>query len=269
MTRGMFAILLMVLSAFACTRMAEAQLVPQKLEPHPLPAKVLEGLTKLAAESDVLVLGETHGTQETPAVALALLAPLDKLGYGALALEIPAHEQQPLEDWATGKTETVPLFFAKPFDDGRGNIQALALIRMALSAPLGWQLICFDEPWDFQLNEKRNADEAKGEEDSQLEDAAADWVRRDAAMAALLARERAKVGGGGKVLAICGSFHARTSRDIFEQRSMPPPHDFVVPMVEPGRVFSFARCRPSSRTVNLTSRLYSRYQGAGSGRHRA
>lgn len=213
MKPGLFAVLLTAVGAFVSAHVAEAQLVPQKLEPHPLPAKVLEDLTKLGAESDVLVLGETHGTQETPAIASSLLVPLGKLGYGALALEIPAHEQQPLNDWATGKSETVPPFFAKPFDDGRANIQTLALIRTALSAPHRWRLICFDEPWDFHLDQTRNADKAKGEQELQSEDVVAAWVRRDAAMAAVLAKEKTDLGRGVKVLAICGGFHARTSRD--------------------------------------------------------
>ncbi len=192
---------------------AQAQVAVQKLEPYPLPAKALESLTKLADESDVLVLGETHGTQETPAVAAALLGPLAKLGYGALALEIPAHEQQRLVDWATGKTETVPRFFAKPFADGRGNLQTLALIRTALSPPHRWRLICLDEPWQASADDLRETDRTGSEPESgvQPEDGAKIFVRRDAAMAAKLAKERARIGGDVKVLAICGNFHARTS----------------------------------------------------------
>lgn len=192
---------------------AQAQVVAEKLEPYPLPAKALESLTKLAGESDVLVLGETHGTQETPVVAAALLTPLAKLGYGALALEIPADEQQRLVDWAAGKTETVPRFFAKLFADGRGNLQTLALIRTALSPPHGWRLICFDVPWQASADELRETDRAESEPESgvQPEDGAKMFVRRDAAMAAKLAKERARIGGDIKVLAICGKFHARTS----------------------------------------------------------
>ena len=49
---------------------------------------------------------------------------------------MPAEQQGPLTDWATGKTKAVPSFFAKPIADGRGNVQALSLIRTALSAAL-------------------------------------------------------------------------------------------------------------------------------------
>ena len=201
----------LILSIVLFTIAANAQ-VPEKLEPYPLPAKALEGLTKLAAESDVLVLGETHGTQETPAVAAALLAPLSKLGYKALALEIPAEEQQPLLDWASGKTETVPPFFAQPFADGRGNIQTLALIRTALSPPHNWRLICFDASWKSLFDEPAKLDKKANDPAAPPLDPTAIFVRRDAAMAANVAKERVKLGRDVKVLAICGTFHARTSR---------------------------------------------------------
>ena len=133
-----------VIVLFATSLVAQAQVAPITLESYALPAKAQLALGELAAQSDVLILGETHGTQEVPAVAAALLAPLTKLGYVALALEVPADQQGPLADWSTGKTATVPKFFAKPIEDGRGNIQVLSLIRTALSPPFRWQLICFD-----------------------------------------------------------------------------------------------------------------------------
>ena len=82
----------------------QAETVPDRIQPYPLPARAERALVALAGEADVLVLGEMHGSQEVPAVAAALLGPLTKLGYGALALEVPAEEQGPLTDWATGKT---------------------------------------------------------------------------------------------------------------------------------------------------------------------
>ncbi|HVW39505.1 MAG TPA: hypothetical protein VHB99_19440 [Pirellulales bacterium] len=200
----------LILGLVLFTIAANAQ-VPERLEPYPLPAKALKGLTKLAAESDVLVLGETHGTQETPAVAAALLAPLGKLGYKALALEVPADDQHALVDWASGKTETVPRFFAQPFADGRGNIQTLALIRTAMSPPYNWRLICFDASWNSLFDEPLKPDKTANKPTAPPQDPAAIYVRRDAAMAANVAKERAKLGRDVKVLAICGDFHARTS----------------------------------------------------------
>ena len=184
-------------------------------------------MCELAGESDVLILGENHGTQEVPAVAAALLAPLSELGYGALALEIPADDQGPLTDWATGKTEALPNFFTQPYADGRGNIQVLSLIRAALSPPYGWKLICFDQSWEG--NEKDDAESRKTERQvaSQLsmEDPIAVCVRRDATMALNLADQRTRLAPDAKVLAICGNFHARTSRHSANDKQLGLPAD--------------------------------------------
>lgn len=104
-----------------------AQPAIPSLEPYPLPSKVRQALVELAGQSDILILGEQHGTQEVPALAVALLEPLAKQGYRALALEIPSDQQGPLSDWAAGKTDAIPSFFAEPSADGRGNVQALSL----------------------------------------------------------------------------------------------------------------------------------------------
>lgn len=170
--------------------------IPNALEPYPLPARVLAALDKLAAESEVLILGEFHGTQEVPAVASALLAPLSKRGYGILALEIPTDQQGPLIDWASGKTATIPTFFARPAADGRGNIQTLALIRTAIAQ--GWKLVCFDQS-EMPLPPKLTTED----------EIYAFSVRRDVTMARNLTKART---GEAKVLAICGNMHARTSR---------------------------------------------------------
>ncbi len=195
-----------------CT-LADAQIIPQTIEPYPLPARARQALCELAGESDVLILGETHGSQEVPAVAAALLTPLAKLGYGALALEIPADEQGPLTDWATGKTEAVPGFFAKPIGDGIGNIQALSLIRTALSPPLRWKLICFDQ--SQEVAEKDDAKLQKMDPRAMAppfsDDFIAICVGRDAAMASNLADQRAKLAADARVLAICGNLHAMIS----------------------------------------------------------
>ena len=73
------------------------------------------------------MFGETHGTKEVPAVLENLLPTLAKLGYGALALEVPRDEQAALTLWAKDDTAPAPRFFAKPSPDGRGNQQVLAL----------------------------------------------------------------------------------------------------------------------------------------------
>ena len=71
-----------------CTS-AFAQFGPQALKPYTLAPAVQRSANELAAQCDVLILGETHGTQEVPAVAAALLAPPMSLGYQVLAVEVP------------------------------------------------------------------------------------------------------------------------------------------------------------------------------------
>ncbi len=200
---------------------ARAQLVTEALRPYPLPADVTRSFGEVAAQSDVLILGELHGAQEVPAVAASLLAPLTDLGYNVLALEIPSDQQAPLTAWATGKTGTVPSFFARPNGDGRGNIQLLTLIRTALSPPSRWQLICFDETeaaMQRQVEElKRQAEQgsrekARSTSQPALSDAlTALSLQRDAAMASNLANQRQRLAPPGKCLVICGNLHARTA----------------------------------------------------------
>jgi hypothetical protein len=188
-----------------------------ELKPYPLPAGIERSVTELAAQSDVLLLGETHGTQEVPAVGKALLAPLTKLGYNVLALEVPSDLRAPLTDWATGKTPILPGFYAKPNGDGRGNLQTLALIRTALSPPFRWKLICFDETEAAELREieqLKHKEDTKSQEklESSLQaDAIEFWQRRDATMASNLATQRQQLAPTAKVLGICGNLHARTA----------------------------------------------------------
>jgi len=209
--------------AFAATGLAQS--VPE-LQPYPLPAKAEKALTGLAGTTDVLVLGELHGTQEVPAIASALLAPLSKLGYGVLALEMPADQQQPLVNWATGKTADIPPFFNKSIkladgrllEDGRGNVQLLSLVRTALSPPLQWKLVCFDEPWHDITYSPAAATKVvelppptKG-----LPDEMELAVWHEKSMASRLAHERDKLAPQAKILAICGNIHARTSNTCRE-----------------------------------------------------
>jgi hypothetical protein len=96
---------------------AHAQQMTETLQPYPLPAEIKRSLGQIAAQNDLLILGEFHGTQEVPALAASLLAPLTKLGYNVLALEVPSDQQAPLTAWATGKTTKVPSFFTRPGSD--------------------------------------------------------------------------------------------------------------------------------------------------------
>jgi hypothetical protein len=206
---------------------AFAQFGPQALKPYPLPTAVQRSVTELAAESDVLILGETHGTQQVPAVAAALLAPLTKLGYQVLAVEVPTDQQASLTAWATGKTKTVPSFFAMPSEDGRGSIEALKLIRTALSPPFRWKLICFDMTEDDM--QRQIAEMDRGAKQSSQEGPASTLefeqmmaisLQRDAVMASNLADQLRQLPAEAKVLVICGNLHARTANHAADSQLM-------------------------------------------------
>ncbi|AGA28453.1 hypothetical protein [Singulisphaera acidiphila] len=189
------------------------------LKPYPLPPAARADIEKLAASSNVLILGETHGTQEVPELTASLLEPLAKLDYHILAIEVPNKEQASLLAWAHGKTERVPDFFANPSGDGRGNAQLLSLVRIAVSPPFRWQVICFDDT-ESMLEQQRlilmQKKPTGGAEAPQLtaEDGIALWRARDAAMAANLLRETKSLKTTSKILAVCGNLHARVTNDM-------------------------------------------------------
>jgi hypothetical protein len=197
---------------------ARAEVAIPEQEAYPLPTEARQSLDTLANESGVLVIGETHGTKEVPAILEGLLATLTKRGYGALALEVPHDKQPALARWAKGETQEVPRFFAKPSPDGRGNQQVLALVRRALGPPYGWKLICFDATNEELSREmmKRLPKDAKGsigERAAKLSsnDQVALSLERDAMMARNLAAERENLPPKTKVVVVCGNFHARTA----------------------------------------------------------
>jgi hypothetical protein len=210
----LFIVLTVTLSA--ATLKAEAP-IPTQL-PYPLPVDVRESLTKVASESDILILGETHGTQEVPAIVETLLDTLSKLGYRVIALEVPHNERVPIQKWATGATDVLPAFFAKPGQDGRGNMQVLHMVRRALMPPYNWKLICFDES-EEELMHQALAMLPKGSEERIREaaakmskqDIAALGLQRDATMAELFSTERKKFAKSDKLLCVCGDVHARTA----------------------------------------------------------
>lgn len=158
------------------------------ITPYDLSASAKSQLLALAAQSDLLLLGETHGTQEVPRLVLGLLDDLTTLGYGGLALELPRGEGSPLVQWAAGKSNPPPFFGPAEFRDGRGNAQALALIRQTLSHQGSWNLLCFDV--DF-LREGET------------------WADRDRHMAEGLLEQWGERCAGQKVIAVCGNYHSR------------------------------------------------------------
>jgi hypothetical protein len=157
-----------------------------QVDTPPLPANVEEAVLKLAGRCDLLLFGELHGTREVPALVGSLLSKLGSIGYAGLGLEVPADQRQTLAEWASGQTSEPPRFYAQPSRDGRGTIEALGLAKQA--SALDWQLLCFDQPAG-QAPER--------------------WADRDAWMAHNLLEQWAARCNGRRVVAVCGSLHAR------------------------------------------------------------
>jgi erythromycin esterase-like protein len=181
--------------------------VPERIAPYPLPKDAKERLLALAARSDVLILGEIHGSQEVPRILATLLPDLAKLGYRGLALEVGADHRDGIEAWARGADGApIPPMYARPPADGRGNVETLALLRSALGASReggagassggdGWRLLCFDvAPAQARPGPK--------------------WAERDAFMAANLAEQRRRLCPGGRVVAVCGNMHSRLENTL-------------------------------------------------------
>ncbi len=158
------------------------------IAPYDLPPDVKNQLLDLAAHSDLLLLGEMHGTQEVPRLVLGLLDELAMLGYSGLGLELPAGQKEGLVAWASGKGEPPPFFSPKDFQDGRGNAQILSLVQQTVARSQNWKLLCFDI--DFL---------SEGEK----------WADRDRHMAENLLEQWPERGNKSKVLAVCGNFHSR------------------------------------------------------------
>jgi hypothetical protein len=157
--------------------------------PYKLPPQALQPLRALAAKSDVLLLGEMHGTQEVPQLVAGLLDEIARSGYRGLALEVSANQRDELVAWAQRRKAEPPPFFARPSMDGRGNQQVLDLVAQAVGK--GWQILCFDsepsQPFRW-------------------------WSQRDAHMARNFTAQRDRLCPGQKVIGICGNLHSRLTR---------------------------------------------------------
>ena len=225
------------------------------LKPYALPPEVSTGVEKLAAKSDVLLLGEFHGTQEVPQLVASLLAPLSELGYHTLAIEVPNNEQSAVRAWARRETETIPNFFANPNGDGRGNAQLLALARIAAAPPFRWQIICFDESeWQMlkqaslALMQKKQPEKATGPQLTVDDRMVALWRERDATMAANVLTESKSLKPTEKILAICGNVHARVMKD---------EHDPMLSKLWPSFAEKLKQGRPSWRVNSINIEYYS------------
>ena len=191
------------------------------LKPYPLPPAASEQIDSLAASSDILIMGEIHGTQEVPELVASLLDPLAKLGYHTLAIEVPndyqcpcfgGYAENPRKSRVSSRIQTVT---------AEETRQLLELARIAASPPFQWQIICVDESELVDEKSLRSLIQTKqkGKADAPKltdEDMFVYWRHRDAAMSSNLIREARLFKATNKILAICGNLHARTTNDTKE-----------------------------------------------------
>ncbi len=156
------------------------------LEPYGLPPQVADSMLNLAQQSDVLLFGEFHGTQEVPRLLLEMLDPLAAHGYRGLALELPTDLGQPLVSWANQALLEPPPLFGRHAADGRESLELLALVRKAVESR--WHILCFDAGPDQPAHS---------------------WAERDMTMAHNFAEQWERLCPGGKIIGVCGNLHSR------------------------------------------------------------
>lgn len=187
------------------------------------PDRTRQAVLQMARESDLLLFGELHGTQEVPQLVSLLLDDLTALGYGGLGLEFPDSVQEPLMRWASGASDAVPEMFTRSPGDGTTGEQVLAAIRQAVHS--GWQLLCFDA--------------------EALHDQAS-WQERDSGMADNLAARWRQHCPDRKVLGVCGNLHSRLTLD-------PEPYHHLWP--------SFAACFQQRNPDRVVRSIDIRFHG--------
>ena len=175
----------------------------------------LQPLIALASRSDILILGEVHGTQEVPQFVTGLMKELIRLGYRGLALEIPADQRSALANWARGKQPDPPPFFTQPSPDGRGNKQVLECVRDAVHK--GLEILCFD------VEPKQPSHR---------------WSQRDANMARNFTGQRDRFCPGRKVVGISGNLHSRLSRASGDFAELWPSFAFCLQRLNINEVIS-------------------------------
>ncbi|WP_088289665.1 hypothetical protein [Kineosporia sp. A_224] len=169
-------------------------------------------LGRFVVPGAVVLVGETHGTHELPAVVARLAALASGRGLPvAVALEVPSSEQPALDaffarpdDPAARTALTASAFWHPPpgFDDGRAGRGMLRLLRaLHRTAQRGTVAVrAVDLPW---------IEEATAVPD----DVVALLARRDAVMADVAAAAFAPVAtDGGVAILLAGNVHTRVRR---------------------------------------------------------
>ena len=143
-------VVLTALSAFLC-RPAQADPAPDFIRKNAFPiGSALDLPDEVYAQIEghkAILVGEMHGTNETPAFVEGLLKLLVKNNRSVLlALEIPATEQARIDFFLkTGDVEIIrkSKFFTRDFQDGRASGAVLRLLSAA-RALRGLSVVCYD-----------------------------------------------------------------------------------------------------------------------------
>lgn len=143
---------------FSALLAACATPAPRTSADAPLPAGVAEAAQRLLPyweQHPLLVIGEIHGTQETPALVAALLHTAKRDEPLLLGLEIPRQEQAAIEaflrwdDSATARRALMQgAFWQREGQDGRSSaamFELLDAVRRLRAHGTNITVICFDD----------------------------------------------------------------------------------------------------------------------------
>jgi len=115
-------------------------------------AGVPEAIVGSLGARDVLIIGEVHGTKETPAIVSALMDLKSKEGAVLLGLEIPADQQGLVDEYLSGARSEESFLFGDFWkreverQDGRSSQAILDLVREAKRLRLSGrqiEVICY------------------------------------------------------------------------------------------------------------------------------
>src|SRR5690606_13953253 len=113
----------------------------------------VSALATLARAHSMLLVGELHGTVETPRLVEQVALALAEHGQVIVALEWPASEQSLVDSYLAGAADaaavTASAFWTTSMRDGRSSRAMLALLQSMRRARLAGariEVLCFDGP---------------------------------------------------------------------------------------------------------------------------
>lgn len=109
-----------------------------------------EVLSRIPPDSDVVIIGEGHGTTETPKMMTGMLAGLKEKGYDTLALEVEAKYQPYYDQYMKGELTIDQLAAKAPickFKKEKGGVSPEGAALLEEAKRLGFSLVCVDN-WE-------------------------------------------------------------------------------------------------------------------------